>query len=255
MTYHAQRNSIKSWWGLCGSWIDLCHDILRNDVRRDTRKNLCTEATRPQSSFHGKSPWLTRGRNRLRLRLSACIQAGRYSKVEHFGIDVSDAAIGIKSVPQKMKEMCSKTLPGIIYFLLNIRVCTRTRKILARAVFFSKVSLGQQCKSNHMEQRFQTSVANYMLVAGHENCCRFATLQGVHQRMRIRVEHFQIDPKSGVTAEWRNTQQEKTEVEVFPIVNLCAQSAFCFFFVGDVTQVKSTCVSLPTKPKSGTRTD
>ena len=46
---------------------------------------------------------------RHRLHLSACIQAVRYSKVEHFGIDVADAAIGLRSMTQKMKEMWSKT--------------------------------------------------------------------------------------------------------------------------------------------------
>ena len=52
---------------------------------------------RRQCRFHGKSPLLKRGRNRLRLHLSACIQAGRYSKVEYFGIDVTDAAIGLRN--------------------------------------------------------------------------------------------------------------------------------------------------------------
>ena len=44
---------------------------------------------------------------------------------------------------------------------------------------------------------------------GHENCCRFATLQGVHERVRSRVEHFRIDPTAEVTAELRNAQPEK----------------------------------------------
>ena len=47
--------------------------------------------------------------------------------------------------------------------------------------------------------------------------------------MCSRVEHFQIDPTDGVTrtAELRSVQQEKNgEVEVLPVVDLSAQSAF-----------------------------
>ena len=86
-----------------------------------------------------------------------------------------------------------------------------------------------------MEPHFQTLAAVHAR-RGHENCCRFATLHGVHQRVRSRVEHFRIDPTAGVTAELKNAQQEKTEVEVLPVVALSAESA-SFFFVGDATQV------------------
>ena len=49
-----------------------------------------------------------------------------------------------------------------------------------------------------------------MLVEGTKTAaCRFATLQGVHQRVRSLVEHFRIDPPAGVTAELGNGQQEK----------------------------------------------
>ena len=73
---------------------------------------------------------------------------------------------------------------------------------------------------------------------GHENCCCFATPQGVHQRVRSRVEHFRIDPTARVTAELRNAQQEKNGGRGASSRGFVRGIGFLFFcFVGDATQV------------------
>ena len=53
------------------------------------------------------------------------------------------------------------------------------------------------------------------------------------------VVDFGIRDEAGVMAKFRNVQ--KSEVEVLPVVDLSAESAFffLFFFVGDETQVSS----------------
>ena len=73
---------------------------------------------------------------------------------------------------------------------------------------------------------------------GHGNCCRFATLTGVHQGAQISLPCEILD-------QWKIPELEQSdyrnnsEVEVVPVVDL---NAYKKHFVGTATQVIVACV-------------
>ena len=88
-------------------------------------------------------------------------------------------------------------------------------------------------KSNNLEPHFPNFSDKVAVPRWHEICCRFATLQGEHQRLDRRVVDFSIRGDTGVMAEIQNVVREKkTEVEVLPVVDLSGKSAFQFSFCG-----------------------
>ena len=149
--------------------------------------------------------------------------------MENFGIDVTDAVIGLRSMPQKMKEKWSKRYH---HCFSAEYTSTLTRKILVRADFFFQKYHSANSANPTYGATFSNLSGKIHARRGHENCCRFATLQGVHRRVRSRGKHFRIDPTAGVTVELKNAQQKKTEVKVIPAVDSSAESPFCFYFCG-----------------------
>ena len=64
-------------------------------------------------------------------------------------------------------------------------------------------------KSNNLEPHFPNFSDKVAVPRWHEICCRFATLQGEHQRLDRRVVDFSIRGDAGVMAETRNVVRKK----------------------------------------------
>ena len=69
---------------------------------------------------------------------------------------------------------------------------------------------------------------------GHGNCCRFATLTGVHQQAHTYLPCEIVDQwkSSELEQNGRVSYKKNWEVEVVPVVDLSTDSAKTFFFCG-----------------------
>ena len=104
-------------------------------------------------------------------------------------------------------------------------------------------------------QRPGTTFSNFSdkveVPRGHEKCRRFATLYlSEHQRIDRKVVDFRIRGEAGVMAELRNVvRKKKTEVEVLPVVDLSAESAFFISFCGRCNTASDKFFQNLTSPK------
>ena len=134
-----------------------------------------------------------------------------------FFIHVADAAIGLRRALKKEKSGQKNT---VFY-------CCRARKKrydIVRDVFFNtrmyKYCIDGGAVKKHLatvREKTNPTTWNHIFqlqrqsrgpYRGHENCCRFATLQLEHQRLDRRVD-FSIRGDAGVMAEIRNVERKK----------------------------------------------
>ena len=101
-------------WPLsCYGWRNkLRHDYVNLVHRVWLRSSDCIARL---GNFHGRGSGRERGRNRAGLSLYSCTEVqkqGRHSGAGDFGIDATDSASSLKSVPQKCaSKVCLKSVP------------------------------------------------------------------------------------------------------------------------------------------------
>ena len=92
-------------------------------------------------------------------------------------------------------------------------------------------------KSNDLEPHFPTSETKSRCVEDTKTAVALPHCSESTKESIAGWWTFGIETRLELWLNYRTSYVKKTEVEVLPVVDLSAESAFSFFFVGDATQV------------------